>query len=83
MKEGDYSETGTFAPGGNCQPNLQLIPIQLDIELDQRKLKDFFLWDKNEPYWDMETFARILVEDLALPPSFEPEIVSQLKKQVN
>lgn len=51
--------------------------------MEQRKLKDSFLWDKNEPYWDMETFARILVEDMALPPSFEPEIVSQLKKQVN
>lgn len=51
--------------------------------MDQRKLKDSFLWDKNEPYWDMETFARILVEDMALPPTFEPEIVSQLKKQVN
>ena len=61
---------------------MQLIPIQLDIELEGRKLKDQFLWDKNEPYWDFDTFARIIVEDLNLPVSFESEIVSQLKKQV-
>ena len=33
-----------------CQSNLQLIPIKLDLEFEGKRLKDLFLWDKNEPY---------------------------------
>ena len=36
-----------------------LIPIKLDIEIDGKKLKENFLWDKNEPYLTLEAFAKI------------------------
>lgn len=44
-----------------------LIPIKLDIEIDGKKLKENFLWDKNEPYLTLEAFAKILIEEHNLP----------------
>jgi hypothetical protein len=46
---------------------LQLIPIKIEYEYESRKVKDIFLWDKSEPYWDLETFSKIYVEELNLP----------------
>jgi hypothetical protein len=28
----------------------QLIPIKLDLEIEGKRLKEVFLWDKSEPY---------------------------------
>lgn len=64
----------------NYQPNLQLIPIKLDIEVEGRRLKDLFLWDKNEPYLNLESFAKILMEEHNLPAICEHEIVDGMKK---
>lgn len=64
----------------NYQPNLQLIPIKLDIEVEGRRLKDLFLWDKNEPYLNLESFAKILMEEHNLPANCEHEIVDGMKK---
>ena len=60
-------KTGTYLPNQTCQPNLQLIPIKIEYEYESRKVKDIFLWDKSEPYWDLETFSKIYVEELNLP----------------
>ena len=61
-----------------------LIPIKLDIEIDGKKLKEQFLWDKNEPYLTLESFAKILIEEHNLPaPLFELEIVNAMRKQIN
>jgi len=62
---------------------LQLIPIKLDLEFEGRRLKDQFLWDKSEPYQNLEGFAKILMEEHNLPAVFENEIVSSMRKQVN
>jgi len=59
---------------------LQLIPIKIDFEYVNRKIKDIFLWDKSEPYWDLETFSKIYVEELNLPAQFEIEIAQSMKK---
>ena len=61
-----------------------MIPIKLDIEIEGKKLKENFLWDKNEPYLTLEAFAKILIEEHNLPgPQFEIEIVNSMKKQIN
>jgi SWI/SNF-related matrix-associated actin-dependent regulator of chromatin subfamily B protein 1 len=60
-----------------------LIPINVNIELEGKKFKEIFFWELNEPYLRVETFAKILVEDNMLPPSFESEIVNQMNKQIN
>jgi hypothetical protein len=39
-----------------------------------------FLWDKNEPYLNLESFAKILMEEHNLPAVFENEIVVAMKK---
>jgi len=52
-----------------------LIPINLNIELEGKKFKEIFFWDLNEPYLKIENFAKILVDDNQLPTSFENEIV--------
>jgi SWI/SNF-related matrix-associated actin-dependent regulator of chromatin subfamily B protein 1 len=53
-----------------------LVPIKLDIEQDGKKLRENFLWDKNEPYLTLESFAKILIEEHNLTPLFEIEIVN-------
>mmetsp|Transcript_33667 Transcript_33667/g.51986 ORF Transcript_33667/g.51986 Transcript_33667/m.51986 type:complete len:123 (+) Transcript_33667:437-805(+) len=53
------------------------------MEFEGRRLRDIFLWDKNEPYLSLEEFAKILLEEHNLPAVFEPEIQSQMKKQVS
>jgi SWI/SNF-related matrix-associated actin-dependent regulator of chromatin subfamily B member 1 len=68
---------------GNCQPNLLLIPIKLEIEMQGRRLKDMFLWDKNEPYLTLEEFAKILMEEHNLPEVFEAEIISSMRRQIH
>ena len=40
-----------------------LIPIKLDIEFEGQRLKEQFLWEKNEPYLRLEDFAKILIEE--------------------
>ena len=63
-----------------CQPNLSLIPIKIDLEFEGKRLKDIFLWDKNEPFWNLESFAKILMEEHNLPAVFETEIVGSMRK---
>ena len=61
-----------------------LVPIKLDIEAEGKKLKENFLWDRNEPYLTYESFAKILIEEHNLPaPLFEQEIINSMKKQIN
>lgn len=60
-----------------------LIPIKIDLEIEGKRLKENFLWDKNEPYLTLESFAKILMEEHNLPATFENEIVNTMKKQVN
>ena len=54
-----------------------LIPIKIELELEGgRRIKEVFLWDKNEPYLTLERFTQILLEEYCLSPAFEPEILS-------
>jgi len=39
-----------------------------------------FLWDKNEPYLNLESFTKILMEEHNLPAVFENEIVQSMKR---
>jgi transcriptional regulator with XRE-family HTH domain len=48
-----------------------LIPVKLDIEIDGSRLKENFLWDKNEPYITLEAFAKLLVDENNLSQIFE------------
>ena len=60
-----------------------LIPININIELEGKKFKDQFFWNSNEPYLNIENFAKIIADDNQLPAGFDTEISSQMKKQIN
>ena len=50
--------------------------VELDLEGGQR-LKEIFLWDKNEPYMTLESFARIFAEENGLSAAlYEAEIAA-------
>jgi hypothetical protein len=40
-----------------------LIPIKIDLEIEGKRLREIFFWDKNEPYLTLESFAKILLEE--------------------
>jgi hypothetical protein len=53
------------------------------LEIEGKRLKENFLWDKNEPYLTLESFAKILMEEHSLPATYENEIINSMKKQIN
>ncbi|RUS29256.1 hypothetical protein BC938DRAFT_480872 [Jimgerdemannia flammicorona] len=60
-----------------------LVPIRLDIDLDDVKLRDSFVWNMNEQIITPENFAEILCEDLELPlAKFVPVIAGSIRAQV-
>ena len=60
-----------------------LIPININVELEGIKFKDNLFWNLNEPYLSLENFVHILVSDNNLSSSFEKEILSQMKRQIS
>jgi len=58
------------------------VPIKIDLEIEGKRLREIFFWDKNEPYLTLESFAKILLEENNLNQSYETEIVNQMKKQI-
>ncbi|KAI8367603.1 uncharacterized protein BYT42DRAFT_618021 [Radiomyces spectabilis] len=60
-----------------------LVPIRLDVDLDDVKLRDVFLWNMNEQFLTPEKFAEMLCEDLDLPPyKFVQPIADSIRSQV-
>lgn len=57
-----------------------LIPIKIEIEIEGKRLKELFLWEKNEPYLTLDSFAKILMEEHNLSQAFEADIIQQMKK---
>jgi SWI/SNF-related matrix-associated actin-dependent regulator of chromatin subfamily B protein 1 len=60
-----------------------LIPVNLNIEIEGKKLKEIFFWDYNEPYLTVEHFAKIITDEHQLPLTFESEICNQMNKQIS
>jgi hypothetical protein len=61
----------------------QFIPIQIDISYNHLRLKDSFLWNKDDHNVTIEEFARRLCEDLDFPPQiFVPPVVRSMRAQI-
>ena len=54
----------------NCDFD-NLIPININVELEAIKYKDSLLWNLNEPYLTLENVSHILATDNNLSISFE------------
>jgi hypothetical protein len=60
-----------------------LVPIRLDIDTDDYRLRDTFTWNVNEQLMTPESFAEILCDDLDLSPAkFVPEIAQSIRNQI-
>jgi len=60
-----------------------LVPIRLDMDIEGQKLRDTFLWNKNETMLAAEQFAEVLCDDLDLNPlNFVPAIAAAIQQQV-
>ena len=54
-----------------------LVPIRLDMDIEGQKLRDTFLWNKNETMMTPDQFAEVLCDDLDLNPiHFVPAITA-------
>jgi len=60
-----------------------LVPIRLDMDIEGQKLRDTFLWNKNETMMSPDQFAEVLCDDLDLNPiHFVPAITAAIQQQV-
>ncbi|KAL9558748.1 hypothetical protein MBANPS3_000734 [Mucor bainieri] len=60
-----------------------LVPVRLDIDMDDVKLRDVFLWNMNENYLTPEKFAELLCEDLQLEyHKFIKPIAESIRAQI-
>ncbi len=60
-----------------------LIPIQIDISYNHLRLKDSFLWHKDDTSVTIEEFVRRLCEDLDFPPHiFVGPVVRSMRAQI-
>ncbi|XP_014671696.1 PREDICTED: SWI/SNF-related matrix-associated actin-dependent regulator of chromatin subfamily B member 1-like isoform X2 [Priapulus caudatus] len=61
----------------------ELVPIRLDMEIEGQKLRDTFVWNKNETLITPEQFAEILCDDLDLNPlNFVPAVAQAIRQQI-
>jgi len=78
-----FDDTDPSAVHENAtQPEI-LVPIRLDMDIEGQKLRDTFLWNRNETMLYAEQFAEVLCDDLDLnPPNFVPAIAAAIQQQV-
>lgn len=77
-----YDDRNMEALHNNAKLPEVLVPIRLDLENDGLKVRDTFLWNKNEKLITPEKFAEILCDDLDLPPyQFVSHIAQAIQMQ--
>ncbi|KAI8069636.1 hypothetical protein BC940DRAFT_297157 [Gongronella butleri] len=60
-----------------------LVPIRLDLDLDDYKLRDVFVWNLNEPWLTPDMFAETLCRDVGLEVMrYAPTIAESIRNQV-
>lgn len=59
-----------------------LIPIRLDVTVDNRRIQDTFSWNALETIVTPHAFAAMLIADLNLPSSAHAPIVEQINEQI-
>merc|ERR1712126_476828 len=66
-----------------AQPEV-LVPIRLDMDIEGQKLRDTFLWNKNESMMTPDQFAEVLCDDLDLNPiHFVPAVTAAVQQQLD
>ena len=61
----------------------QILPVRLDIEHDQWKIKDTFMWNGADTIVSPEMFAQVLCRDFNVPEGvFVPRICAAIRQRV-
>ena len=57
---------------------------RLDMDIDGQKLRDTFMWNKNEQLLTPEQYAEVICDDLDLNPiNFVPSIAAAIQQQLD
>ncbi|CAM6113337.1 unnamed protein product [Calypogeia fissa] len=59
-----------------------LIPIRIDVEFENRRVKDAFTWNADDPDTEIFPFVRRMAKDLNLPAGFTPLIGQVMQTQI-
>lgn len=61
-----------------------MVPIRLDMDIEGQKLRDTFMWNKNESNMSPDQFAEVLCDDLDLNPlNFVPAVTAAIQQQLD
>jgi len=78
-----FDDTDPGAQHDNASQNEVLVPIRLDMDIEGQKLRDTFMWNKNETLMSPEMYAEVLCDDLDLNPiNFVPAIAAAINQQL-
>ena len=78
----DDSDPGIVHDNANL-PEV-LVPIRLDMDIDGQKLRDTFMWNKNEQVLTPDQYAEVICDDLDLNPiNFVPAIAAAIQQQLD
>jgi len=78
-----FDDTDPASVHENANMDEALVPIRLDMDLEGQKLRDTFVWNKNEQMLAPEQLAEIICDDLDLNPvNFVPAITAAINQQL-
>ncbi|KAJ1018556.1 hypothetical protein NDA16_004838 [Ustilago loliicola] len=61
-----------------------LVPIKIDLEAEQYRIKDSFTWNMNERLISPHHFAKLLLEDLDIPVEpYATQIMNMINQQID
>ena len=79
-----FDDSDPAAIHENATASEVLVPIRLDMDIEGQKLRDTFLWNKNESLLTPDQFAEVLCDDLDLNPlHFVPAITAAIQQQID
>ncbi|TRY77899.1 hypothetical protein TCAL_08110 [Tigriopus californicus] len=79
-----FDDTDPGAVHDNAGLPEVLVPIRMDMDIEGQKLRDTFLWNKNETLITPEMFAEVICDDLDLNPiNFVPAIAAAVQQQLD
>jgi len=78
-----FDDTDPATVHENAHQNECLVPVRLDMDIEGQKLRDTFVWNKNEQMLQPEQFAEVLCDDLDLNPiNFVPAVTAAINQQL-
>lgn len=79
-----FDDTAPGAAHDNANSSEVLVPIRMDMDIEGQKLRDTFMWNKNENLISPEMFAEVICDDLDLNPvNFVPAIAAAIQQQLD